>query len=147
MNLFFYFYLFIYLLICWFFHLLFIYLLFFFFAHVTHKTDYLPHSKFCFYLIDFQLNTDFPSQICIFQSKITQCYKKISFSRKCFSKEQNSISFSLQNFRLLKFFYSHWKQFQVFQIAKFEFKVNRKKTYIITYGQNVPSCDLLNNVR
>ena len=28
----------------------------------THDYDYLKHSTFCFNLIDFQLNTDSPSQ-------------------------------------------------------------------------------------
>ena len=33
----------------------------------TYKCDYLQHST-----IDFQLNTDFPFQFCVFYSKITQ---------------------------------------------------------------------------
>ena len=33
--------------------------------------DYLKHSTFRFNLIDFQLNTDFPFQFCVFYSKIT----------------------------------------------------------------------------
>ena len=39
------------------------------FAHyVTRRpcNDYLPHTIFRFYLIDFHLNTDFPSQFCVF---------------------------------------------------------------------------------
>ena len=32
----------------------------------TYNCDYLDHSTFRFNLIDFQLNTDFPSQFCIF---------------------------------------------------------------------------------
>ena len=45
----------------------------FFCTCVTHiiviiwRTPYLV----CFYLIDFQLNTDFPSQFCVFYRKIT----------------------------------------------------------------------------
>ena len=35
----------------------------------THNCDYLKHSTFSFNLIDFQLNTDFPSQFCVFTAK------------------------------------------------------------------------------
>ena len=38
---------------------------------VTYDCDYLQHSTFRFNVIDFQLNTDFPSQYCLFYSKIT----------------------------------------------------------------------------
>ena len=38
---------------------------------VTYNYDYLKHSTFRFNLIDFQLNTDFPSQFCVFYRKIT----------------------------------------------------------------------------
>ena len=37
----------------------------------TYNCDYLKHSTFRFNLIDFQLNTDFPSQFCV-------CYRKIT---------------------------------------------------------------------
>ena len=37
----------------------------------TYNCDDLKHSTFRFNLIDFQLNTDFPSQFCIFYPKIT----------------------------------------------------------------------------
>ena len=37
----------------------------------TYTCGYLKHSTFCFNLIDFQLNTDFPSQFCVFYRKIT----------------------------------------------------------------------------
>ena len=37
----------------------------------THNCDYLPHTTFLFYLINFHLNIDFPSQFCIFYRKIT----------------------------------------------------------------------------
>ena len=37
-------------------------------------------------------------------------------------KEQKHVAFFSQNYRL-KFFYSNWKQFQVYKIAKLEFKV------------------------
>ena len=37
----------------------------------TYYCDYLAHITFRFYLIDFQLNTDFPPQFCVFYPKIT----------------------------------------------------------------------------
>ena len=37
----------------------------------TYNCDYLKHSTLRFNLIDFQLNTDFPSQFCVFYRKIT----------------------------------------------------------------------------
>ena len=37
----------------------------------TYNYDYLKQNTFLFNLIDFQLNTDFPSQVCIFYRKIT----------------------------------------------------------------------------
>ena len=37
----------------------------------TYNCDNLKHSTFRFNLIDFQLNTDFPSQFCVFYRKIT----------------------------------------------------------------------------
>ena len=36
-----------------------------------YNCDYLKHSTFRFNLIDIQLNTDFPSQFCVFYRKIT----------------------------------------------------------------------------
>ena len=38
--------------------------------------DYLRHSTFRFNFTDFQLNTDFPSQICVFYRKIAN-YTKV----------------------------------------------------------------------
>ena len=37
----------------------------------TYNCDYQKHSTLRFNLIDFQLNTDFPSQFCILYRKIT----------------------------------------------------------------------------
>ena len=37
----------------------------------TYNCDYLKHITFRFNLIDFQLNTDFPSQFAFFYRKIT----------------------------------------------------------------------------
>ena len=36
-----------------------------------YNSDYLKHSTFSVNLIDFQLNTDYPSQFCVFYRKIT----------------------------------------------------------------------------
>ena len=38
--------------------------------HIGDACDYLPHTTFHFYPIDFQINTDFPSQFCIFSVKL-----------------------------------------------------------------------------
>ena len=38
----------------------------------TYNCDYLKHNTFRFNFIDFQLNTDFPFQFCIFYRKITR---------------------------------------------------------------------------
>ena len=54
---------------------------------------------------------------------------------------KKSVSFSSQNYKLKYHFYSNLKQFQVFKIAKFEFK--ETVYYTIAYWQNVPSCDPL----
>ena len=62
----------------------------------TCNCDYLKHSTFRFNLIDFQLNTDFPSQFCIFYSKITVRHSEIGFSRKCLQKELKPIAFTSQ---------------------------------------------------
>ena len=62
--------------------------------------DYLPQTTFRFHLIDFQLNTDFPSQFCDFYRKITSRYSKIGISRKCFLKEQKNVAVSSQNYKL-----------------------------------------------
>ena len=42
----------------------------------TYNCDYLQHSTFHFNLIDFQLNTDFPSQFGIFYSKFKDWFLK-----------------------------------------------------------------------
>ena len=35
----------------------------------SYDCDYVQHTTFCFYLIDFQLNTNFPSKFCVFTVK------------------------------------------------------------------------------
>ena len=37
----------------------------------TYNCDYLKHNTIPFNLINFQLNTDFPSPFCVFYRKIT----------------------------------------------------------------------------
>ena len=44
----------------------------------TYNCDCLKYSTFRFNLIDFQLNTDFPSQFCVFYRKITFIQKSVS---------------------------------------------------------------------
>ena len=43
----------------------------FFCTCVTHNCDYPKHSTLRFNLIDFQLNTDFPSQFYVFYREVT----------------------------------------------------------------------------
>ena len=52
----------------------------------TYNCDYLKHSTFRFNLTDFQLNTDFPSQICVFYRKMTKRHSKIGFLKKMLIK-------------------------------------------------------------
>ena len=105
----------------------------------TYNYDYLLHALFHFYLIDFRLNTDFPSQFCVFTIKSPRVTQRLVSQEKAFQKSKNPLAFFSQNYRLKKFFYSNWKQFQVLKIVNIEFKVT------IHYGlrQNAPSCDPL----
>ena len=61
----------------------------------TYNCDYLQHSTFRFNLIDFQLNADFPFQVCDFYRKITllkdrflkkMLLKRAKTSRRFFAK-------------------------------------------------------------
>ena len=56
----------------------------------TYNFDYLQHITFRFYLIDFQLNTDFPSQFCGFftvkSPSVTQ--RSVSYEN-AFKKSKN----------------------------------------------------------
>ena len=92
----------------------------------TYNCDYLLHTAFCLYLTDFQLIQISLPNFAFFTVKspsITQRSVFKIFSRKCFQKEQKPVAFLSQNYRLKKSFNFNWKQFQVFKIAKFEFKV------------------------
>ena len=62
----------------------------------TYNCDYLKHSTFRFNLIDFQLNTDFPSQFCVFTVKSPSVTQR-SVSQE---KELKPVAFSSQNYRL-----------------------------------------------
>ena len=48
----------------------------------TYNCDYLKRSTLRFNLIDFQLNTDFPSQFCVFYRKITYSVTQRSVSQE-----------------------------------------------------------------
>ena len=48
----------------------------------TYNCDCLKHSTLRFNLVDFQLNTDFPSQFCVFYSKITYSVTQRSVSQE-----------------------------------------------------------------
>ena len=59
-----------------------------------------------------------------------------------FKRAKTRWLFFPQNYKLKSFFYSNWKQFQVFKIAKIEFKV----TVHYNLWANVPSYDPLSVV-
>ena len=81
----------------------------------TYNFDYLKHSKFRFTLTDFQLNTDFPPQFCVFNAKspsvtersvsLENAYKKSSklspFLHKNIGSD-NSFTVIENNFRFLR---------------------------------------------
>ena len=52
----------------------------------TYNCDYLKHSTFRFNLIDFQLNTDFPSQFCVFLPQNHLASLKDQFLKKMLIK-------------------------------------------------------------
>ena len=53
-----------------------------------YNCDYLPHSKFRFNLIDFQLNTDFPSQFCVFTVKSPSVTQRSVSQENAFKKSK-----------------------------------------------------------
>ena len=80
----------------------------------TNNRDYLPHITFLFYLVDFQLNTDFPYQFYVFTAK-SLCVTQRSVSKEnAFKKSKNSSPFLLKTIGLNNYFTSNWKQFQGF---------------------------------
>ena len=52
--------------------------------------DYLPHSKFRIYQIEFQLNTDFPSQFCVFLAQNHLTLLKDRLLKKMVLKRANT---------------------------------------------------------
>ena len=78
----------------------------------THNCDYLPYVTTRFYWINFQLNTDFTSQFCIFTVKspsLTQrsvspenAFKKGETDHFFFAKLYNSFTLIENNFRFLR---------------------------------------------
>ena len=74
---------------------------------------------FCFYLIDFQLNTDFQ----FFYKCHIGVYSNISSSRKKCKKRKTFLPFLRKTIGLNNFFTLIESKFQVSKIAKFEFKV------------------------
>ena len=66
------------------------------FAHVWHiyNYNYLQHNKFRFNLIDFQLNRDVPSQLCVFTVKSTSVTQRSVSQENAFKKSKNPWPFS-----------------------------------------------------
>ena len=63
----------------------------------TYNCDYLPHTTFCFYSINFQLNIDFPSQFCIFFTVKSPSVTQRSVSKEnAFEKSKNLLPFFLK---------------------------------------------------
>ena len=55
-------------------------------APPSYNYDYLPHTIFRFYLIEFQLNTDFATQFCILYRKLLVLLtdRFLNILKKCF---------------------------------------------------------------
>ena len=67
----------------------------------TYTCGYLKHSTFRFNLIDFQLNTDFPSQFCgLFTVKSPSVTQRSVSQENAYKKELKPVAFSSQNYRL-----------------------------------------------
>ena len=52
----------------------------------TYNCDYLKHSTFRFNLVDFQLNTDFPSQFCGFTVKSPSVTQRLVSQENAYKK-------------------------------------------------------------
>ena len=59
----------------------------------TYNCDYLKHSTFPFNLVDFQLNTDFHSQFCVFYVKSPSVTQRSVSQENAFKKSQNPSPF------------------------------------------------------
>ena len=59
-----------------------------------HNTcDYLPYTMFYFFLIDFQLNKDFPSEFAFFTVKSPSITQRSVSQEKCYKKSKNPSPF------------------------------------------------------
>ena len=58
----------------------------------THNCGYLQHSTYRFNIIDFRLNTDFPSQFYVFYRKNHLALLRDRFLKKMLLKEQTTIA-------------------------------------------------------
>ena len=52
----------------------------------TYNCDHLKHSTFRFNLIDFQLNSDFPSQFCVFTVKSPSITQRLVSQENAYKK-------------------------------------------------------------
>ena len=59
----------------------------------TYNCDYLKLSTFHFNLIDFQLNTDFPSQFCVFIVKSPSVTQRLVSQKNAYKKSSNPLPF------------------------------------------------------
>ena len=59
----------------------------------TYNCDYLKHSTFRFKLIDFQLNTDFPSQVCFLTVKSCSVTQRSVSQENAYKKSWNPSPF------------------------------------------------------
>ena len=59
----------------------------------TFHSDYLPYTTFRFYLISFQLNTDFPSQFCVFTVKSFSVTQRSVSQENAFEKSKHPSPF------------------------------------------------------
>ena len=58
-----------------------------------NNCDYLQHITFTFNLIDFQLNTDFSSQLCVFYRKSPSLAQRSVSQENAFKKSKNPSPF------------------------------------------------------
>ena len=108
----------------------------------TYNWDYLPHTTFCFYLIDFKLNTNISLPIILLSLIVkSPTLLKNRFLKNLLIKRDKPVPFPSQNCRFRWFLHSNWRQFQVFKITEFEFKIST--LYTKAYWHNAPSCDTL----
>ena len=66
----------------------------------TNNFDYLPHTTFCFYLIDSQMNTDPLPNFAFFPIKSPSVTQRKVSEENAFLKRVSSVAFFfLQNYR------------------------------------------------